>query len=136
VTVTDEETVAAIQKYILRDKRVSVEDVADKFSISYGTAQGIMTDRLGMHRDSARWMPRLMTSEKMGVWVKICQQYDRRYREKGGFFLNRVITYDETWIHFFEPESQRQSSVWKHPSLPSLTKAIIFSREGYGHCIL
>jgi hypothetical protein len=45
VTVTDEGTVAAIQEYILPDRRVSVEHEADKFTISYGIAQGIMTDR-------------------------------------------------------------------------------------------
>ena len=125
VTVTDEETVAAIQEYILRDRRVSVEHVADRFAISYGTAHGIMTERLGMRRVSARWVPRLLTSEQMGVRVKMCQQYDKRYREEGDNFLNRVITCDETWIHFFEPESKRQSSVWKHPSSPSPTKALI-----------
>jgi hypothetical protein len=49
VTVTDKETVAVIQGYIPLDRRVNVEHVADKFAISYmsyGTAQGIMTDRL------------------------------------------------------------------------------------------
>jgi ribosomal protein S25 len=61
VTVTDEETVAAIQEYILRDRRVSVEHVADKFAISYDTAQGIMNDRLVMRRILARQVPRLLT---------------------------------------------------------------------------
>jgi hypothetical protein len=82
VTVTDEETEAAIQEYILRDRRVSVEHVADKIAISYGTAQDIMTDRLGMRRVSARLVPRLLMSGQMGVKVKMCQQYDRRYREE------------------------------------------------------
>jgi ribosomal protein S25 len=45
VTIADEETVAAIQEYKLRDRWVSVEHVADKFAISYGVFQGIMTDR-------------------------------------------------------------------------------------------
>jgi hypothetical protein len=35
-----------------------------------------------------------------------------------------------TWIHFFEPESKRQSFVWKHPSTPSPTKAIISKSDG------
>jgi histone-lysine N-methyltransferase SETMAR len=122
--------VAAIQEHILWDRRGSVEHIADKFSISYGTAQGIMTDRLGMRHVSARWVPRLLTSEQMGVRVKMCQQYDRRYREEGDYLLNRVITCDETWIHFFEPESKRQSSVWKHPSWHSPTKAIISKSAG------
>jgi histone-lysine N-methyltransferase SETMAR len=126
VTLTDEETVAVIQEYILRDRRVSVEHVADKFAISYYRAQGIMAVRLGMRRVSARWVPRLLTSEEMVVRVKMCQQYDRRYREEGDYCLNRVITCDETWIHFFEPES----FVWKHPFSLSPTKEIISKSVG------
>jgi hypothetical protein len=47
-----------------------VEHVANKFAISYGTAQGNMTDRLGMRRVSAGWVPRFLTSEQMRVRVK------------------------------------------------------------------
>jgi histone-lysine N-methyltransferase SETMAR len=93
--------VAAIREYILRDRRESGEHAADKFAISYGTAQGIMTDKLGMRRVLARWVPRLLTSEQMGLRVKMCQLYDWRYREEGDYFPNRLITCDETWIPFF-----------------------------------
>jgi hypothetical protein len=48
VTATYKETVGDIQEYIPRDGRVTMEHVAYKFVISYYTAQGIMTDRLGM----------------------------------------------------------------------------------------
>jgi histone-lysine N-methyltransferase SETMAR len=72
----------------------------------------------------------LLTSEQMGVRVIMCQQNDRRYREEGDYILNRVITCDETCIHFFEPESKRQCSVWQHPSSPSPTKAIISKSAG------
>ena len=41
-----------------------------------------------------------------------------------------MVTCDETWIHFFEPESKQQSSVWKHPSSTSLTKALISKSAG------
>ena len=47
------------------------------------------------------------------------------YNDEGDTFLNRVVTCDETWIHFFEPESKQQSSVWKHPFSPSPTKTLI-----------
>ena len=39
VTVSNERKVAEIQEYILEDRRVTVENVAKKFGISYGTAQ-------------------------------------------------------------------------------------------------
>lgn len=30
---------------------------------------------------------------------------------------------DETWVDYYEPESKRQSSVWKTPNTPPPTKA-------------
>jgi hypothetical protein len=60
----------------------------------------------------------------------MCQQNDRRYREELDNFLNRVLTCSETWIHFFETESKRESSFWKHPSSSSPTKAITFRSAG------
>ena len=41
-----------------------------------------------------------------------------------------MVTSDETWIQFFEPENKQQSSVWKHPSSPSPTKALISKSAG------
>ena len=38
----------------LEDRRVTVETVVRHFDISYGTAQDIMTNKLGMRRVSAR----------------------------------------------------------------------------------
>ena len=95
---------AEIQEYILEDRRVTVENVAEHFGISYGTAQDIMSNKLGKRRVSARWVPRLLLPEQMGVRVKICKEYCRQYNDEGDTFLNLVVTCDETWIHFLEPE--------------------------------
>ena len=67
---------------------------------------------------------------RWGVRIKMCHEYCRQYNDEGDTFLNRVVTCDETWIHFFEPESKQQSSVWKHPSSPSPTKALISKSAG------
>ena len=130
VTVSNERNVAEIQEYILEDRRVTVENVPEQFGISYGTAQDIMSDKLGTRRVSARWVPRLLLPEQMGVGVQMCNKYCRQYNDEGDTFLNRVVTCDETWIHFFEPESKQQSSVWKHPSSPLATKALISKSAG------
>ena len=130
VTITTEKKVAEIQEFILEDRRVTVETVARHFDISYGTAQDIMTNKLGMRRVSARWVPRLLLPDQMGQRVKRCHEYCQRYNDEGENFLNRIITCDETRIHFFEPESKQQSSMWKHPSSPSPTKALISRSAG------
>ena len=66
----------------------------------------------------------------MGVGVKMCNDYCRQYNDEGDAFLNRVVTCDETWIHFFEPKRKQQGSVWKHPSSSSPTKALISKSAG------
>ena len=46
MTVSNERKVAEIHEYILEDRRVPVENVAEHFGISYGTAQDIMSNKL------------------------------------------------------------------------------------------
>ena len=104
VTVSNERKVAEIQEYILEDRRVTVENVAKHFGISYGTAKDITSNKLGMRRVSARWVPRLLLPKQMGVRVKMCNKYYRQYNDEGDTFLNRVVTCDETWIYLFEPK--------------------------------
>ena len=48
VTVSNERKVARIRQYILEEIRVTVETVAEHFGISYGTAQDIKSNKLGM----------------------------------------------------------------------------------------
>ena len=83
-----------------RPPSVTFKNVAKHFGISYGTAQDIMSNKLGMRRVSARWVPRLLLPEQMGVRVKMCNENCRKYNDEGDTFLNRVVTCAETWIHF------------------------------------
>ena len=40
-----------------------------------------------------------------------------------GLFLDSVVTTDETWVHYFTPESKRSSVQWRHPGSPKPKKA-------------
>ena len=46
---------------------------------------------------------------------------DRRVQE-GLAFLKRIITGDECWVHFYDPETKQQSSLWKKPEDPTPVK--------------
>lgn len=37
-------------------------------------------------------------------------------------FLLRIITFDETWVHHYTPESNTVSMEWRHTNLPSPKK--------------
>ena len=97
-----------LQQHVKQDRRVTGREIAEKFSISYRSAQEILTDKLGMSRVCARLVPRLLTPEQMGVQVEICSEFLERVRAEGSNFTDRIVTRDETCrAHFYEPESKQ-----------------------------
>ena len=75
-------------------------------------------------------MPRLLVPEQKMVRVQICTELQQRLSDEGDSFRDKVITCDETWFHFFEPESKQQSSMWKHTWSPSPVKARLLKSVG------
>ena len=41
----------------------------------------------------------------------------KRFRSKDDFLL-RLVTVDETWVHYYEPENKAQSRQWVGPGSP------------------
>lgn len=61
----------------------------------------------------------MLTDEHKSVRVAICQQMLTRDAAMNGAFFSSVVTMDEMWMPFFNPETKCQSSQWKHTaSLP------------------
>ena len=50
VTVSTDKRIAAIEEYVMKDRRITVRQVGENFDIGYGTAQDILTNVLGMRR--------------------------------------------------------------------------------------
>ena len=78
---------------------------------------------LGFHKVAARWVPRHLTEQQKRNHQHIYSSLLERYNREGDNFLNRIITGDETWVHYYEPETKRQSMQWKHASSPSSKKS-------------
>ncbi|XP_052820122.1 histone-lysine N-methyltransferase SETMAR-like [Mya arenaria] len=75
-----------------------------------------------MSHVSARWVPRLLTVEEKDVRVRESRTFVRKVGRDPSY-LSRIITTDETWVHYFEPDSKQASMVWKHADSPPPKKA-------------
>ena len=104
------------------DRRHTVREVAEIVGISKSSAHRILSDELGMSRVCARWVPRLLRDEEMKRRVSDSNRFLCRVR-RDQQFLDRIITMDETWVHYWEPEGKRQSSVWTTSGTPPPMKA-------------
>jgi len=67
-------------------------------------------------------MPKELTAEHKRKRVEICQRLLDSYNNEGEEFLSRIVRRDETWVHHYEPESERQTLEWKHPGSPAKKK--------------
>jgi histone-lysine N-methyltransferase SETMAR len=117
---------------------ITVLELSQEVGISIGSVEEILHNELKVSRVSARWVPRLLSLEhrerRLGAVTELLQRYER----EGADFLDSIVTYDVTWVHYFTPESKRASKQFKHTHSPppKKSKAIFFSGEDHDCCVL
>ena len=70
-----------------------------------------------MRKLTARWVPKSHSDEQMATRSSVCSALLKRFRSKDDFLL-RVVTVDETWVHYYEPENKAQSRQWVGRGFP------------------
>ena len=89
------------------DRRIQVEEISQALGISHGSISTILHDRLGMRKLTACWVPKSLSDEQMATRASVCSALLKRFRSKDDFSL-RLVTVDETWLHYYEPENKAQ----------------------------
>jgi len=44
------------------------------------------------------------------------------FEEEGEEFLDSIVTGNETWAHYYTPETKEQSKQWRHTHSPKVKK--------------
>ena len=114
---TDEEMCKKVRDLVYSDRRIQVEETAQALGISHGSVSTIRHDRLGMRKLTARWVPKSLSDEQVATRASVCSALLKRFRSKDDFLL-RLVTVDETWVHYYEPENKAQSRQWVGPGSP------------------
>ena len=110
----DEEMCKKVRDLVYSDRRIQVEQIAQTLGISRGSVSAILHDRLGMRRLTARWVPKSLSSEQIATRASACSALLKCFRSKDDFLLC-LVTVDETWVHYYEPENKAQSRQWVGP---------------------
>ena len=95
-----------------------MREFVEATSMSHGTVISILHKHLCMKKLSAKWVPRLLTMDHKRDRV-ISKQCLEMFQRNPDEFLRRFITVEETWIHYFIPETKEQSEQWTSPSEPA-----------------
>ena len=111
---TDIEMCKKVWDLVYSDRRIQVEEIAQALGISHGSVSTILHDRLGMGKLTARWVPKSLSDEQMTTRASVCSALLKRFRSKDDFLLH-LVTEEETWVHYYEPENNAQSRQWVGP---------------------
>ena len=131
----DKKQILAVKNTIGSDRRKTVRQVAVSVCCSKSTAQRVLTADLGLSHVSARYLPRLLTEEEKSARVSTSRRFLNISRSDP-MFLDRIITTDETWVHYFKPEVKRMSMAWKNRNSPPPKKVKAVKLIGKVMCVV
>ena len=105
-----------------------MEEIANALDISHGSVSTTLHDRLGMHKLTARWVPKSLSDEQMATGASVYSALLKRVRSNEDDFPSRLMTVDETWVHYYEPENKAQSRQNVGPGSPSSKRNPLLAR--------
>ena len=108
-TATTDEMVDLVHQTVMKDRRLTVMDIAEACEISSERVHKILHQDLDMRKLSARWVPRLLTIDQKRIRMDMSRECLSLYQKNPAEFLRRLITVDETWVHHHTPETKQQS---------------------------
>ena len=107
-----ERDIEVVKTAIEEDARHSVEEIGDLYGINSSAVFYILKEVLKLKKVCARWIPHLLTNEQKGGRVEKASQLLARYKNADFRRLHEIVTGDETWLYFFEPDCKENNKVW------------------------
>jgi hypothetical protein len=90
------------------NRQFTVCEISAEVGICYGTRQAILTDDLTLRRVSAKFFPRVLTTEQKEHHLSVAT-----YLLKEAEVDQKFITGDEIWVYSYCLETKGQSLQWK-----------------------
>jgi len=120
--VTTSEIIDQIHELILEDHRISAKLIAEELSISGERVGSIIHEDLDMRKLSAKWVPKCLNADQKRQRCQSSEQLLETFRRDPNDFLSRLVTTDETWLHYYDPETKKHSMEWRHSGSPHSKK--------------
>ena len=105
-----------------KDRRVSIETISAQFDVSVGTVYTIIREELKKQKICAKFFPRVRREDQK---ERRCQDSKKMVEliDSNPAVLDVLVTCDESWIYYYDSETKRQSTQWKHAGSPRPKKA-------------
>lgn len=86
---------------VMKNRRITIREVAEDVGISTGSCHAIFSDVLGMKRVATKFVPKSLNFEQKQRRISIAQELLNDVNDDPDL-LKRVITGDETWAYSYD----------------------------------
>ena len=93
-TSTNSEKLEEARAMVVQNRRIGIEEIAQKLIVSQGSLFSVMYDSLGIHKVYAGLVPRQLTEDQKHCHMDICSFHLECYYIEGENFLNCIIVVD------------------------------------------
>jgi len=107
--VTTPEIIDQIQELILEGRRISAKSIAEQLGISRELVGTITHEDLDMRNLSARLVPKCLNADQKRQRFQSSEQHSQIFRRYPNNFLSRLVTMDESWLYYYDPETKQLS---------------------------
>nr|XP_054922671.1 uncharacterized protein LOC126523331 [Dermacentor andersoni] len=113
---------AEVNAVVMRDRRVTIREIAEGVGIRTFSAHSIMTEDLAVKRVAAKFVPKLLTVQQKQLRVEVSQDtLDSTNIDPD--FMNTIITGDDSWVYGYDPATESQLSQWTHSTITAYVDA-------------
>ena len=116
------ELIDQIKNFMDKDCHVSIETISAQFDVSVRTVHTIICEELKMQKICVKFVPRVLREDQKERHCHDSREMVELINSDPAV-LDALVTWDESWIYCYDPETKRQSSQWKHAGSPRSKKA-------------
>ena len=105
--------VECVDQVVRGKRRFTISELSEEFpEISRSALYTIVSKDLGYRKLCARWVPKMLSDDHKTQRMASALTFLTRYHNEGEDFFKFIVTGDETWVLYDNPETKEQSKQW------------------------
>lgn len=105
--------ISSVEKIIKENRKISIRSLASATNSFPTTIFRVLHDYLNKEKLYARWVPKELTPAQKSERVRVAREILEVWSENWDELMSRIITCDETWVHYVTPETAESSREWR-----------------------
>lgn len=111
-TAVTSENIEAVRQLVNIDPHITYQQIQDTLQIGSAATESILHDYLGLRKITCRWVAHFLTDAQKQDRVNYCLAMLEKFDDGRSKRVFDIITGDESWFYYYDPETKRQSQVW------------------------